>query len=95
MVCRLIWCQTDLGANALNWPKLLLEERRFGGLASEAGNFTADHFDGIMAETLVVAGTPLPPKMQHFQPGTSTMFQLPFLAEEIEGVSMQAGRCSI
>jgi len=54
--CRLIWCQTDLGANALNWPKLVSEDRRFGGLAAVAGNLTADHFDGVMAETLLAAG---------------------------------------
>ena len=55
-MCRLIWCQTDLGANALNWPRLVAEDRRYGGLAAEAGNLTADHFDGIMAETLAGAG---------------------------------------
>ncbi len=54
--CRLAWCNTDLGANALNWPRLLREDRRLGGMAGEAGELAADHFDGALAESLLSAG---------------------------------------
>ncbi|GAB4821860.1 hypothetical protein N2152v2_008906 [Parachlorella kessleri] len=52
---RLKWCHTDLGANAINYPRLLAEKRRFGTLQSELG-LQEDHYDGIMAQALVAAG---------------------------------------
>lgn len=53
---KLSWCQTDLGANAISFPKFMQEARMFGSLHQEAGGLGADHFDGILAETLVAAG---------------------------------------
>jgi hypothetical protein len=53
---KLSWCQTDLGANAISFPKFMQEARMFGSLHEEAGGLGADHFDGILAETLVAAG---------------------------------------
>ena len=53
---RLRWCQTDLGAYALNWPKLISEDARFGSLAEMGSDMTPDHFDGVMAEFLVASG---------------------------------------
>jgi hypothetical protein len=32
---RLRWCHTDLGANAMRWPRLIAENRRFGFLAAQ------------------------------------------------------------
>ncbi len=29
---KLKWCQTDLGANVMRWPRLIRENRRFGDL---------------------------------------------------------------
>lgn len=29
---KLRWCHTDLGANAMRWPRLMAEDRRFGSL---------------------------------------------------------------
>jgi hypothetical protein len=41
------------------------EDRRLGGMAGEAGELAADHFDGALAESLLTAGAlaaqPLPP----------------------------------
>jgi hypothetical protein len=58
MVCfaRLKWCQTDLGANVFNWPRLVAENRRFGTLAAESGGLTADNFDGVLVQKLVSQG---------------------------------------
>ncbi|KAK9811560.1 hypothetical protein WJX72_005917 [[Myrmecia] bisecta] len=53
---KLIWCHTDLGANVFNWPRLIAEDRRFGSLEADSGGLTADHFDGIMAQSLLNAG---------------------------------------
>ena len=36
---KLRWCQTDLGANALRWPRLLREGRRFGNMAAQCGSW--------------------------------------------------------
>ncbi len=32
---ELRWCQTDLGANVLRWPRWMREGRRFGGMAAQ------------------------------------------------------------
>lgn len=48
-------CHTDLGANVLNYPKFITEQRRFGYLQSEMG-LQEDHFDGLMAQALVQGG---------------------------------------
>ena len=53
---KLRWCQTDLGANAISFPKFMQEARTFGSLHKEAAGLGADHFDGILAETLVADG---------------------------------------
>lgn len=39
----------------INYPKFVTEQRRFGMLQSQLG-LQADHYDGIMAQTLVEAG---------------------------------------
>lgn len=50
------WCQSDLGAAALNWERLIREERCFGDLKSEARGLDAEHADGLMMEALVADG---------------------------------------
>lgn len=52
------WCHTDLGANALSWPRLMREDRRLGAMEGDAGELAADHFDGVLAQTLLDAGAP-------------------------------------
>eukprot|EP00884_Botryococcus_braunii_P001944 jgi/Botrbrau1/11750/Bobra.0195s0075.1 len=53
---KLKWCQTDLGANVFNWPRLVAENRRFGTLSAESGGLTADNFDGVLVQKLVSEG---------------------------------------
>ena len=55
---RMQWCHTDLGANALSWPRLMREDRRLGAMEGDAGELAADHFDGVLAQTLLDAGAP-------------------------------------
>ena len=55
---RMQWCHTDLGANALSWPRLMREDRRLGGVGGDPGELAADHFDGVLAQTLLDAGAP-------------------------------------
>ena len=50
------WCHTDLGANALRWPRLVAEGRRFGTLGAKANGMSAEHFDGIMVMDLLSEG---------------------------------------
>ena len=50
------WCHTDLGANVLRWPRLMAEDRTFGGLNDKSGGLTAEHFDGVMMMDLISSG---------------------------------------
>lgn len=49
---KLQWCQSDLGAAALDYQRFLHENRRFGDLNGSKFGLDAEHFDGIMMETL-------------------------------------------
>lgn len=46
------WCQSDLGAVALHWGRLIRENRSFGDLRSEERGLDAEHADGLMMEAL-------------------------------------------
>jgi len=50
------WCQSDLGAVALNWGRLISENRSFGDLRSEERGLDAEHADGLMMEALAADG---------------------------------------
>lgn len=54
---RLQWCHTDLGANAFNFKRLMAEDKRFGALAQHSNGLTADHYDGVMAQSMLNTGT--------------------------------------
>ncbi|DBB10253.1 TPA: hypothetical protein ACH3X3_001818 [Trebouxia sp. C0006] len=47
------WCNTDLGANVLNWPRLIQENKRFSQLAPVACGLPAENYDGVLAQHLV------------------------------------------
>ncbi|KAK9822636.1 hypothetical protein WJX81_002024 [Elliptochloris bilobata] len=49
------WCHTDLGANALSWPRLMREGLRLGA-AGDSEDMAADHNDGLLAHSLLDAG---------------------------------------
>ena len=50
------WCHTDLGANVYSWQRLLREDRRFGAPTHGAEGFDAEHFDGVMASSVLADG---------------------------------------
>ena len=50
------WCHTDLGANALNWPRLVREDRRLSSPGSGPDGMADDHNDGLLAQALLDAG---------------------------------------
>ena len=52
-VCRLRWCNTDLGANVLSWPSLTQENKRFSQLAPVACGLPAENYDGVLAQHLM------------------------------------------
>lgn len=52
-MCRLRWCNTDLGANVLSWPRLIQENKRFSQLAPVACGLPAENYDGVLAQHLV------------------------------------------
>lgn len=56
---NLKWCQTDLGAAALNYHRFLEEDRKFGDIVDHDPFhrfLSADSADGVMMETLVYDG---------------------------------------
>lgn len=53
---KLQWCHTDLGANAFNFKRLMAEDKRFGALAQHSNGLTADHYDGVMAQSMLNTG---------------------------------------
>lgn len=50
------WCHTDLGANALRWPRLVREDRRLSAPAGGSDDMADDHNDGLLAQALLDAG---------------------------------------
>ena len=50
------WCHTDLGANALRWPRLVREDRRLSAPAGGPDDMADDHNDGLLAQALLDAG---------------------------------------
>lgn len=53
------WCQFDLGAAALNWPRFKAENRSFGGVLGEdeeSRELDADSADGLLMEVLARSG---------------------------------------
>ena len=50
------WCHTDLGANALHWPRLVREDRRLSTPAGGPDGMADDHNDGLLAQALLDAG---------------------------------------
>ena len=81
---RLKWCQTDVGASALNWARLRVEERFFGGeLYDQEERFLdADSADGLMMEILVREGW----KVKHVMDSCSFMH-----APSIQSCAWQGG----
>ena len=51
-VNELRWCHTDLGANALRWPRWMAEGRRFGSMAAQYASVFTLHMVGIGCQEL-------------------------------------------
>ena len=50
------WCHTDLGANVYSWQRLMSEDRRFGAPVHGTEGLGAEHFDGVMASSVLADG---------------------------------------
>lgn len=52
---RLRWCQSDLGAAAIRWPRFIIEGRRFSE-PDTIVDLDDEHFDGLTMEALLEGG---------------------------------------